>query len=267
MMINRQLFIIGVKSGWKALMIFSAVLAMYFIIIIEMFDPDIGQVLIEFEKAMPELMAMFGMENTGSTLIGFLSSYLYGFLMPLMPMIFIIILTNRMIAHYIDSGSMAYLLAAPVKRVSIVMTQMAVLLSGIFVMVIFCTILGLAYCEIRFPGELDISVYLMMNLGVFTLHLFIAGICFIFSCIFNEVKYSLAFGAGINILAYLFQMVRNFGSDFENIKYLTFFSLYSPKDIVDGNTEFYWGMIILTAGALILFSLSVIIFKKKDIPV
>ena len=267
MSVNKQLFILGVKSSWKTMVIFLAVLVMYFGIIIEMFNPEIGQVLIEFEKAMPELMAMFGMESTGTTLIDFVSSYLYGFLMPLMPMIFIIILTNRMIAHYIDRGSMAYLLAAPVKRVSIVMTQIAVLLSGILFMVVFCTVLGLAYSELRFPGQLDIPAYLMMNLGVFTLHLFIAGICFIFSCIFNEEKYSLAFGAGINILAYLFQMVRNFGTDFENLKYLTFFSLYSPRDIAEGSTDSYLGMIILTVGAVILFGLSVIIFKKKDVPV
>jgi Protein of unknown function (DUF990). len=267
MKINMPLFITGIKSAWKMLLILCAVLGMYIAIIVAMFDPDIGQALIDLAKAMPELMAMFGMETAETTLIGFIAGYLYGFLMTLMPMIFTIVVSNQMIAHYIDRGSMAYLLAAPVKRNNIVFTQICVLLSGITIMMLFSTVLGLVCCEITFSGELDIPAYLIMNLGAWVLQLFVGGICFVSSCIFNDEKYSLAVGAGIPILAFLFQMVRNFGTEFENLKYFTFFSLYVPKDIAVGNSDTYWGIIVLAVGAVILFTLSIIIFNKKDVPV
>ena len=72
---------------------------------------------------MPEMMAAFGMTSIGDTLIEFLSAYLYGFLFMILPMVFSIMLANKLIMGYIDNGSMAYLLATPNTRFKIVFTQ------------------------------------------------------------------------------------------------------------------------------------------------
>ena len=75
-MINFTLYKRGMQGNWKLLVIFALILTMYVTIIISMFDPKIGSALIEFEKAMPELMAMVGMSTESTTLLGFISSYL-----------------------------------------------------------------------------------------------------------------------------------------------------------------------------------------------
>ncbi|MGE7787901.1 hypothetical protein [Lysinibacillus sp. NPDC096259] len=62
---------------------------------------------------MPELMSAFGMSNKGNTLIEFLSTYLYGFLLLMLPLVFIIMSANKLIMGYIDNGSTAYLIATP----------------------------------------------------------------------------------------------------------------------------------------------------------
>lgn len=264
-MFNVTLYKRGMQGSWKMLLIFAAVLTMYFTIIISMFDPALGSALNEFAKAMPELMAIVGMNPSSTTMIGFLSAYLYGFLMLIVPMIFSILCANRLIARQVDSGSMTYLLAAPVKRRSVAFTQMKVIASGIFALIFYATVLGIITCEISFPGELDIGKFILINLGALCLHLLIGGICFLCSCIFNDTKNSIGFGAGIPALAFVIQMMANAGAKLENAKYATFFTLFNPDGIAAGQTGAIFGMVALFAGALVLFASAIIIFEKKDL--
>lgn len=261
------LYKMGIKRGWKIFLIMYGVLAMYLIVIVSMFNPEIGSVLSEFERLMPELMSMAGMSGDSSTMIGFLANYLYGFVMLIFPMVFSIIVANQLVAHHVDCGSMAYLLSAPVNKVKIIITQMMVLISGITLMIVISFLTGLISCEIYYPGELDISTYVTMNVGTLALQLFIGAVCFLSSCIFNESKHSLGFGAGITSFAYILQMMANTSAELENIKYFTFFTLFAPKEIAAGDTTVYYGIIILLIGAVILYCISITIFNKKDIPV
>ena len=50
-----------------------------------------------------------------------------------------------------------------------------------------------------FQGDTDVSIsdYLILNLGLLILMFATSGISFLFSCVFNLSKNSLAFGAGI----------------------------------------------------------------------
>lgn len=264
-MLNFTLYKRGLQGSWKMLLIFAAVLTMYFTIIISMFDPKIGSALIAFEEAMPELMAMVGMSTTSTTLIGFMSAYLYGFIMLLFPMVFSILSANKLIASHVDKGSMTYLLAAPVKRSAVAFSQMKVLASGIVVLIAYITIVAITAAEISFPGELEIDKFILLNIGSLCLHFFIGGICFIFSCIFNDTKYAVGFGAGIPTLAFIIQMAANAGDKYANAKYLTFFTLFNPDEIIAGEASAIWGIVSLFAGAIILFLGAITIFTRKDL--
>lgn len=264
---NWTLYKNGLKSSWKLWIIFCAVITMYFTIIVTMYDPKLNSILADLEKAMPQLMNMVGMSGTETTLVGFMSNYLYGFIMLIFPMVFAIIMGNSLVAKRVDSGSMAYLLSAPVSRAKIVFTQMKVLGTSVFLLVAYATVVGIAVCEVSFPGELAIGRFLLLNLGVLMLHLFISGICFLFSCIFNETKYSLSFGAGIPALGYIIQMIANAGEKLENAKYATFFTLFDSQGSLAGDSSAYLGMALLAAGGIITYVSANLIFIKKDIPV
>lgn len=263
-MFNFTLYKRGMQGSWKMLLIFAAVLTMYFTVIISMFDPSLGSVLNELADAMPELMSMVGMNTGSTTMIGFVSSYLYGFIMLVFPMIFSIICANKLIARHVDKGSMTYLLAAPVKRVSVAFTQIKVIVSGIFLLTLYAAVLGIIACEASFPGELEIGKFILLNAGAFCLHLFIGGICFLCSCIFSDSKYSIGFGAGIPALAFIIQMMANAGEELENAKYATFFTLFNPEGITAGEAGPIWGMTVLFAGGVILFSAAAAVFSRKD---
>ena len=263
-MINTTLYKRGMRESIKIILIFIAVLTMYFTVLIPMFDPKLGSVLNEFLETMPDLMNMFGMNPSSTSLTGFMSAYLYGFIMLIFPMVFLIINANRLVARHVDKGSMVYLLSAPVTRKSIVFTQMSVLGSGLLILIIYATALGIVTCESTFPGELDIPMFILINISVFGLHLFIGGICFLCSCLFNETKHSLALGAGIPALAYVIQMLANSDEALGNFKYATFFTLFNPDGLIAGSTAAYVQMTVLFVASFFIFIASALIFTKKD---
>ena len=264
---NMILYKNGIRGSLKLLLILASVLAMYFVLIIAMFDPELGAALNELAKSMPQIMAMFGMDEVGSGLIGFMSNYLYGFIMLVLPMVFSILTANRLVAKQVEQGSMAYLLAAPVSRLKIAFTQMKVLGSGVFVLVGFATLVGYASAKVLFPGELDTGLFLLINFGALCLQFFISGICFLASCIFNDTKYSVGLGAGIPALAFILQMMANIGNELEKAKYTTFFTLFNPDGIIKGENTAFGRIIALAVGAIALYTTAILVFAKKDMPV
>ena len=116
------LFIRNLKQIVKPLLIFIIVLSMYTSIIIYMYNPSLIDMLNDYQKALPQTMSAFGMTGVATSLIEFIKIYLYGFLMLIFPMIFIIIITNMTIMKYVDSGSMANLLSTNNSRKKIIIS-------------------------------------------------------------------------------------------------------------------------------------------------
>lgn len=264
-MINSTLYLREMKKSIKMLLIFAAVISMYVTIIIGMYDPEMMKTLDSFYDVMPEIMAAVGMQAGATSLLGFMVSYLYGFIFLIFPMVFCILRGNGLVAKYTDSGAMAVLVASPVKRRTIVCTQMAVLISGIILLLLYSTGLEFLICSTQFPGELAAADLIKLNLAVCFLHLFIAGICFLASCLFSDTKYSIAFGAGIPALMYVIQMLANVGEKAEAAKYFTFFTLFDAGGIAANEAGAFTGSLILLAGAVVLFTAGSIIFCRKDL--
>lgn len=264
-MINRTLYKREMKSSWKMLLIFAAILTLYVTMIISMYDPEMYKMFDEFTKIMPELMAAMGMTGGAATLLGFMTSYLYGFILIMFPMVFSILTGNRLIARYVDRGSMVSLLAAPVKRRTVAFTQMTVLASGIIALVVYVTILEIIFAQAYFPGELDIGKILAVNAALLCLQLFIGGICFFCSCLFSDTKNSVGFGAGIPALMFILQMLGNTGDSAEKLKYVTFFTLFNPDGLALGESSATVGILVLLAGAVILYAAAIAVFSKKDL--
>lgn len=255
-----------VKSNYKLFIIFAAVLTMYISVIIPMFDPEIGNALAEFEKVMPGMMAAFGMSNPGTTLIEFINTYLFGFLFIVFPMIFEIIIANKLIAKYVDSGSMAYLLATPNKRGKIAITQAVFMLLSIASLILFITLVGIISSEVYFPGNLDIKKYILINVGLYCLHIAISGLGFFASCISNDTKLSYSISAGIPIGFFIIQLLANMGGKLENLKYVTIFTLLDTNKLINGESAGVWMFLALFSIGIVLYIAGILIFNKKDLP-
>ena len=265
-MINFTLLKSTARSNWLIFLIFLAILLMYMSIMIGMYDPDNIDAMRQMMETMPEgIMDAFGYGGTPTDLITFMALYYYGFLILMFPMIYCIILANRLVASHVDKGSMAYLLATPNTRVKIISTQAVYMALSVTLLLTINTFAGIAISEMMFPGEMDIPAFLKLNLVAILLTLAISSICFFFSSIFNEAKFALAFGAGIPILFFVINMLRNIGDRFEWLKYLTLYSLFEPNDIVTGEQEILLISLVFAAIALLLYSLGIFIFSRRNL--
>lgn len=266
-MINYPLLKLNIRSNYKIFLVFAAALSMYIILIVTMFDPALGDVLAQFSTTMPEMMAIFGMNTASSTLLGFISTYLYGFLMVVFPMIYIIMVSSKLVVKHIDRGSMVCFLASPNSRLTFITTQFRLLIFSIIFLIVYCTSLGVAASDFFFPGELDIPSFLILNLGVLGLHVFLGGLCFFASSITNETRTYLSIAAGIPSFQYLIQMLANMGGELENLKYATFFSLFSPTELIAKEFSAYCNIGLLYLMGVVFFITGILHFARRDLSI
>jgi len=239
---------------------------MYIVLIVYMFNPGSGTGWDDIIKLLPAVMKAAGFTAAGNTLIGAVATGLYGMIVLMIPMVFTIILGNKLVAGYVDRGSMACLLATPNKRVTIALTQALSLWVSIAILITYITAAIIVSSAIMHPGLLDIGKLVQMNIVLYFLHIALSGICFFASCISNDTKRSFTIGAGIPVAFFLIQMLANMGGKLENLKYFTLFTLFNTTDIMAGNS-IVSPVLILLAVAIVLYGLGIFIFSKRDLPI
>lgn len=255
-----------IRANYKLVLIFMAVLIIYGGTIVNMFDPKLGESLNAMAQSMPELFAAFGMLNVGTTLIEFISNYLYGFLLIALPLVFIILLSSRVMTRYVDNGSMAYLLAGPHTRRSIAFSQVVALLLGCVTLVLFVTAFCLGCAQVLFPGELPLKPFLLLNTGLLGLLVFLSGVCFFFSCLFNDSRYATGCGTGLCVLFLLVQMLSQVSEKLENLRFATPLTLFNASALIASESGGIWQFCILYVAGLILCGAGIAVFSKKDLP-
>lgn len=254
-------------SGLKLMIPFIAILAMYSIIIIWMYDPELSKSLDQFQEIMPDMMAAVGMTGSTGTLIEFIHTYLYGFIMLFIPIIYVIMLANKFIMRYVDNGSIACILATANSRKKVILTQMLSISLLAVMLIAICTAMGCISSEMMFPGDLDVTKYLQLNGAIVLFDLAISGICVFAACFFNETRWYLAVGAGLPLVFYIIQMMANMGDKLENLKYATIYTLMPGKDILEGTGSVTLCCVIMVCIWLALYVIGGLIFTKKDLSV
>ncbi len=113
--------------------------------------------------------------------------------------------------------------------------------------------------------DFEIKDYLLLNLGLFLLMFATSGVSFLFSCIFNLSKNYMAFGAGIPLAFFLFDMMANVSSSLEPAKYLSLNTLFNTDNILNGEGYLLQFTVLFIIGIL-LYIASIKVFKEKDLP-
>lgn len=254
------------KANYKIFLIFIAVLSLYESLIVAMYDPKLGESLNMMAESMPQIFAAFGMSNPGLTLLDFITNYLYGFVLIMIPFVYTIIMCHRLMARYIDKGSMAYLLATPHQRKHIFITELIVLLSGVLGLILYSMILIYSCGSMMFEETIEIDKFLLMNVGLLGIHTFFATLCYLTACIFNEVKLSIGLGAGIGIAFILIQMLSQVSDKIEFLKYITPLTLFDVKGLQNYNQQAMIYMLSLFVLSIVCIVIGELIFSKRDLP-
>lgn len=264
-MISVSLLKRNMFSCIKPFLIIYAVLCMYTIVIIYMYEPKMADMLNQYQEMMPGIMSAVGMTGVASSLLEWMQIYLYGFLMMLFPLIFIIILVQKLVMGYIDNGSMANLLATPNSRGKIIRTQVLSVVLWMVILIVAVTAVGIVASQMMFPKELDVKRYIMLNGSTLLMQLLICGIVFLAACVCSEAKNYYVLGAGLPILFFLMQMLSNMGEKLENLKYLTIYTLFPASEIVKGESGIWYQNVTMFVFTVVLFSGGIGWFCRRDL--
>ena len=112
---------------------------------------------------------------------------------------------------------------------------------------------------------MEISKFLLLNLGLFILEIFLSTLCFMFACLFSELKFSIGLGAGLGMIFFLVQMLSQTSEDIEFLKYLTPLTLFNPESLVAFETKSFICLSILLSSAIVFFVIAIFGFKKRDL--
>ena len=255
------------KSNLKMFLIFLAIMAFYLSMIMVMYDPQMINSMEALIELLPQqLIQALGFQLSIYTYTGFLASYFYGMLAIGFPTILTVVIGYRAIGKFVEQGSMAYLLSTPNNRTKIVLTQAVSMVVTLLLLFVSITLIGIVLSEIMFPSALEVGKFIMINIGAFLYFFAASSITFIFSCLFNEGKNSLQFGAGIPVAFLLIHMLGQMEGNLEFLKYLTMLTLFNANDIItDGYNPL--PMFVLFIVGIIGYTLAIIIFRKRNLPI
>jgi len=260
-LINRTIFRHTLKSNLKLWILFAAVTSLIMAIFVAVFKPSTISGVMDLIKDS----ALAGIV-INTTFLGMLSSTFYTMHGVLLPLVYIIFTANGLIAAQVDRGSMAYVLSAPVRRSTLVLTQGLYLIVALAGMCTVITLVGLAAIRLfQSDIEVDVADFLLVNLGLLLLLFATSGISFLFSCVFNLSRHSVALGAGIPIAFFLFDLMSSVSEDLEFFKYFTINTLFDRDAILAGESVLLPFAVLAVIG-VVLYGIGVRVFTKKDLP-
>ena len=263
---NWTLYKATFRANWVLALIFTLIIMIYVTTSAAMFDPDSVEAMDAMFSLLPEAMIkVFGFINLGTDLTTYISNYLYGFILIIFPMIYCIILANRLVAKHVDRGSMAYLLTTPNSRVRVASTQALYLVTSLAAVLIVVVAAAILMSELMFPGMLNVGSFLALNWLTYLGMLVVGGIGFLSSCLFNETRFSLAFGAGFPLLSLVSRMLSGLSEDIAWLEYLSVFSFLEIDKILADASYVLLPTLILLALAAVLYVTAVWIFDRKSL--
>lgn len=229
----------------------------------------------QIPEKVSEALSELGNMDIYSLIIG---SIFYRIAGLLLPMVFVIMTANGLLAGQVDSGSMAYVLSTPTKRRTVAVTQMVYLVVALFAMFALLTVTSVIAVWISGGNAFAINYgqILLYNLGAFLTMFAFAGFCYMCSAIFNRTKYSMGVGGGITIFSLVCTILGLFGSNvipsamrisaMNFFNYLSIITLYDITAIMTGSLSYLWKFGILLAIGIVTFIIGIFRFDKKDLP-
>jgi len=266
---NAALFLSLLRTNMRTFLSYAAGSVLYLSLIIWTYPAVANnEGVSEMLKGLPEEMQkLFGLEGGIGSLGEYMAADYYGLLYVLIVLIFCVMMAVQAVARLVDQGSMAYLLATPVARTKIALTQAAVLLVGLFLICTLTMLGGLFLPTVLIDGaEFDKGAFVQINLAAFLLFALVAGYSFFFSCLLNDEKQALGAAAVTTVLFYALNVAGKLSEDLSWLTNVSFFSAYDPQGLAAGTVDLLPQALGLGGGALICFALGVWVFQKRDLP-
>jgi len=216
----------------------------------------------------------------------------------LLPMIYVMIASNRLIAAQVSDGSMAYVLSTPTNRKTVVRTQYVFLIMTVSIMYVAITVAAvsselISYLISKSANPEAVGVYnptttLLFCLGSYLAMFALSGICFGASAFFNKANNSVTVGGGVCIMSFLCCILGLFGNEVFvavgiGVKAMSIFNYLSLFTLVDNTSmsafskairgldvaisyDWIWKLAILLVIGVVFAYIGGRRFTKKDLP-
>ena len=210
----------------------------------------------------------------------------------LLPMVYIMVVANKVIVSQVSDGSMAYVLSTPTNRKVVVRTQFFYLLISLIAMYLAITVSVLLSEVVAglISGNMNIIPLksILYCFASFCAMFALMGICFGASAFFNRSSCSIAIGGGICLFSFLCCILGLFGNKvFVSVgvgvaamnvfNYMSIFSLIDMDSIsaftqmtygqdVANPYAWIWKVAILIVIGIIFAIIGAKRFEKKDLP-
>jgi len=226
-------------------------------------------------KEVADALQEVGKMDIYSLIVGTIFFKMAGLLLPI---IYMIMCSNNLIAGQVDSGSMAYVLSTGTKRRSVVFTESLFLFLSLLTMFV-CTTITSCICLSQVhleTSKLNYSMLCLMNLGGFLCLFAMSGICFLTSCWFDRSKKAMAIGGGLSMFSLVATMLGLFGTPvlpavirldaLNYFNYASVITLFDVTSIINSSVDYIYKFIILAGIGLLGYIIGSIKFIKKDLP-
>ena len=233
-----------------------------------------GSLLDSLPDEVSDALEDIGQTDLYTLIVGSIFYKLAGLLLPI---IYMIMASNNLIAGQVDSGSMAYVLSTSTKRITVAFTQAVYLVGSLLAMFLLTTATG-CVCLAIVGTEVGLTYgkLLLLNLGAFLVLFAMSGLNFFTSCYFDRSKRSMAIGGGLSIFALVAAMLGLFGSpvipkvvrldSLNFFNYTTIITMFDVVSIMDGTAAFIWKFAVLAVLGVVGIVAGSLKFTKKDLP-
>ena len=152
------------------------------------------------------------------------------------------------------------------------------MLCSLFAMFALTTITSVLGLAIVGSSEITITYgqILLLNLGAFITMVAVSGICFLASAWFNRSKISMSVGGGLTMFFLVATILGLFGSivipsairidAMKYFNYVSIITLFDATSILGGTLTYLWKFAILLVIGIVTYTVGIIKFNKKDLP-
>ncbi|MFK7694134.1 permease [Paenibacillus sp. HJGM_3] len=221
----------------------------------------------ELYEDMPEgFRAAFGMENGMAiqNVTDVLSMQYYSLIFLLLMTLFTLSLAGKMLAHFMEQGSMAYLLSAPIRRTTVLGTLMAVFLTGLFIVIALNVLFSFAGGWLVGEPIGNGGAFLTLHVMGFLLFAAVGGYCFLLAVLTGDERKTVAYAGGLTLVFYALDLIGKLSDTFASKRYASVFYWFQPNEILDGTASFLNAVLVYAAIGVVCYVLALVLFRRKS---
>lgn len=225
--------------------------------------PSISQYLQELPEGMKKLFGPGIIDYTSP--VGYFSTELFSFMMPLLLLVFGIGFGANAIAGDEEKGTLGFLLTNPVPRWRVIIDKFGILIVSMIILG-FLFWAGLAVCVLGLGIDLSLMKLAAATFGAMLLALVFGSLSFLLGCIKGSKGMSMGIASGLAVLTYLLYTLGGMVNGLKNYRFLSpFYHYMEPDTLNNGFSPVH--ILVLLGLVLIFFAVSIPAFNRRDIGV